>query len=170
MTRKKGKLREFERDNRVINIEENQKARRERIQIMREQQEEQEGVPCGEKRRSKKYRKKHKISVTRIVLIVVIFAVVFYFGNSLLKILSLSSQKQKAEEYNKKLLNQKEILSMRLENISSDNYIEEKAREKFRMLKPGELLFIFNDDEKASQEDDENNSKDSETEEGETGE
>lgn len=172
MTKRKGRLREFERDNRVINIEETQSIRREKLQILKDEKEKENssyGEASNKSRRDQNYRKKKrtKISLSRMILFIVILAVVLYFGNSLLKIVSLSSERKAALEYQQQLLETQELLNLRLKGVTSDSFIEQMARERLRMLKPGELLFIFGDNDNAESKDDKN--KDAASDQGDTG-
>jgi cell division protein FtsB len=45
----------------------------------------------------------------------------------------------------------KEELTLQLENVNSDEYIEEQARKELKLMKGNELIFYFTEDDKSDE-------------------
>ena len=93
------------------------------------------------KTRKRKARK--KVNYTKIALCAVVIILIAYFGVSAIKIVNLSKEKEELATYNQELLQKKEDLQLKLDNINSADYIESQARRDLKLVKPNELLFIF---------------------------
>jgi len=105
-------------------------------------------------------RKKKKIRVnkTRIFLIVLALALIIVLGFSLKNIYDLRQEQKELVAQNKTLTEQKAQLKDELKNVNDKNYIEEQARIQLRLVKPGEILYILEDDKtNSSNKDDGNN-------------
>lgn len=138
MRKKKSNLREYEKNNRVINIPKAQSERRSRL-------EEQ-----------KKRQKKHiKVNYGRVIIIVIVICLLVYFGVYAVKIMKLDKERDAVNAQNEKLAQNKARLELTLENINTPDYIEEQARKELKLIKPNELLFIFPD---STETDDDSNS------------
>lgn len=124
MRKKKSNLREYEKNNRVINIPQARNDRRERLEI--------------QKSKAQKKDNYIKIAVYAVVAILIV-----YFGVSAIKIIKLNNEMDEVTTYNRELLKDKESLQLELENINSADYIESQARRDLKLIKPNELLFIF---------------------------
>lgn len=124
MRKKKSNLREYEKNNRVINIPQARNDRRERLEI--------------QKSKAQKKDNYIKIAVCAVVAILIV-----YFGVSAIKIIKLNNEMDEVTAYNRELLKDKESLQLELENINSADYIESQARRDLKLIKPNELLFIF---------------------------
>lgn len=124
MRKKKSNLREYEKNNRVINIPQVRNDRRERLEI--------------QKSKAQKKDNYIKIAVYAVVAILIV-----YFGVSAIKIIKLNNEMDEVTTYNRELLKDKESLQLELENINSADYIESQARRDLKLIKPNELLFIF---------------------------
>lgn len=124
MRKKKSNLREYEKNNRVINIPQARNDRRERLEI--------------QKSKAQKKDNYIKIAVCAVVAILIVC-----FGVSAIKIIKLNNEMDEVTAYNRELLKDKESLQLELENINSADYIESQARRDLKLIKPNELLFIF---------------------------
>ena len=124
MRKKKSNLREYEKNNRVINIPQARNDRRERLEI--------------QKSKAQKKDNYIKIAVCAVVAILIV-----YCGVSAIKIIKLNNEMDEVTAYNRELLKDKESLQLELENINSADYIESQARRDLKLIKPNELLFIF---------------------------
>ena len=124
MRKKKSNLREYEKNNRVINIPQARNDRRERLEI--------------QKSKAQKKDNYIKIAVCAVVAILIV-----YVGVSAIKIIKLNNEMDEVTAYNRELLKDKESLQLELENINSADYIESQARRDLKLIKPNELLFIF---------------------------
>ena len=71
------------------------------------------------------------------------FAVVFVFGNhGLLKLYNIKNERKIIQKKIAQLREEKEILKNEKSKIENDlDYIEKIAREKYKMVKPGEKIF-----------------------------
>ena len=90
-----------------------------------------------------KGRARRKVNYTKIVVCAVVIILIAYFGMSAIKIVNLNKEKEEVSAYNQELLQNKEDLQLKLDNISSADYIESQARRDLKLVKPNELLFIF---------------------------
>lgn len=139
--KKKSRLHEFEKNNRVINIEQ---ARQERRTRLDEQKQKNGIVPAVELDIVEKTKKrKVKINYFRLAIIVGVLLLIAYFGVSALRIVQLEQEKEEVTAYNEELQRTKENLTNELENVNLPDYIEGQAREGLKLVKPNELLFIF---------------------------
>ena len=105
MRKKKSNLREYEKNNRVINIPQARNDRRERLEI--------------QKSKAQKKDNYIKIAVCAVVAILIV-----YFGVCAIKIIKLNNEMDEVTAYNRELLKDKESLQLELENINSADYIE----------------------------------------------
>ncbi len=148
MRKKNSNLREYEKNNRVINIPKAQEERRSRLEEQKEYQK-------------KRQKKRVKVNYGRVIIIVIVICLLAYFGVYAVKIMKLDKERDAVNAENKKLEQSKARLELTLENINTPDYIEEQAREELKLIKPNELLFIFPDSTDTDDEDSSDNSKDS---------
>ncbi len=92
-----------------------------------------------------KSRGRKKVNYTKIALCAVVIILIAYFGVSAIKIVNLNKEKEEVTAYHQELLQNKEDLQLKLDNISSADYIESQARRDLKLVKPNELLFIFSE-------------------------
>ena len=147
MRKKKSNLREYEKNNRVINIPQAQTERRERLQQQKNRRGNVEPFDPErvERESSRSAAKKTKINYTKLIVCAVIILLIVYFAMSAIKIVKLGKEKDTAAAYNAELTKDKESLELQLENINSPDYIESQARRDLKLIKPNELLFVFPD-------------------------
>ena len=71
------------------------------------------------------------------------FAMVFIFGDhGLLKLYNIKNQRKEIQKKISQLREEKEILKNEKSKVENDlDYIEKIAREKYKMVKPGEKIF-----------------------------
>ena len=71
------------------------------------------------------------------------FAMVFIFGDhGLLKLYNIKNERKEIQKKISQLREEKEILKNEKSKIENDlHYIEKIAREKYKMVKPGEKIF-----------------------------
>ena len=147
MRKKKSNLREYEKNNRVINIPQAQTERRQRLQEQRNRRWNVESFASesAERESGRSTAKKIKINYTKLIVCDVIILLIVYFAMSAIKIVKLGKEKDAAAAYNAELTKDKESLELQLENINSPDYIESQARRDLKLIKPNELLFVFPD-------------------------
>ena len=78
-----------------------------------------------------------------VLLICLSLIIVFIFGDhGLLKLYKIKSQRKKIQTHIAQLRNEREKAKEKKQKIENDiNYIEKMAREKYKMVKPGEKIF-----------------------------
>ena len=78
-----------------------------------------------------------------VFLIFFSFAIVFIFGDhGLLKLFKIKNERKVVQKKIAQLREEKEILKNEKSKIENDlDYIEKIAREKYKMVKPGEKIF-----------------------------
>ena len=106
----------------------------------------------------KKTRKKSKLNNGRFVLFLFTGILVIVLLMSVKGIFALRAEQKALKEENAALLLEKEALQDELKNVSDKEYIEEQARIQLKLIKPGEILYILEDDK------DKENDKDKEDE------
>ena len=71
---------------------------------------------------------------------------------SVKNIFDLKEEEAALQERNSELIHLKEDLLMTLDNVNSDEFIEEQARKELKLAKGNELIFYFPDDWEAKHE------------------
>ncbi len=138
--RRKGRVREFERERDGKSLEE---YRRERHQNVSAQ--------------TTPRKKKVRINRGRIVLTVIVLVLIAVVGVSIKNVFDLRAEQQELAAAQKKLNSQKAALEEELKNVNDLEYIEEQARIQLRLIKPGEILYILDDEDEEQQYGEENN-------------
>ena len=91
-------------------------------------------------------KKKKRINPGRLILTVIIVVLIFFVAISVKNIVSLHVEKNELEEENARLEEEKDRLQNELENADDPEYIEEQARQQLRMVMPGEVLYIIEEE------------------------
>lgn len=100
------------------------------------------------KRNTRRRRKKRvRINKTRMALTVIILVVGVFFALSVKNIVDLRIEQHHLKKQNVELKAEKKKLEAELKNVNDKNYIEEQARTQLNMIKPGEILYITDDDD-----------------------
>jgi cell division protein FtsB len=81
-----------------------------------------------------------------VFFVVIILAVVV--GMSVKNVLELSYEQHQLKMENASLKEKKAALEREFENINDKNYIEEQARKQLNMVKPGEIVYIIEEEDK----------------------
>lgn len=136
-----------------------------RIQRYEEQNQRAEERREAEVRQTagKKPVKKVRVNGGRMVLTIIVVVLVLALLMSVKGIFTLRAEQKALKEQNEALLLEKESLKDELENVSDKEYIEEQARIQLKLIKPGEILYIL-DDDKEKEEDKEDKEKEDEKE------
>lgn len=95
----------------------------------------------------KKEKKKYKLNIPRIVVLLLAVLLIGSVFISIKNIITLRAERDRLIEANKQLIEEKKDLDEELKNVNNTDYIEEQARLQLRMVKPGETLFIIEDEE-----------------------
>lgn len=122
--RKKGRLQEFERNNTQNNLEE-----------FRE-----------ERRKSTNKKKRIRINKVRIVVTVIVVVLIAVVGVSIKNVFDLRAEQDELRAKNKQLASEKASLKEELKNVNDYDYIEEQARIQLKLIRPGEILYVLDDE------------------------
>lgn len=87
--------------------------------------------------------RRKKLNLLKLAAVLIAIMVVVYFAVSAVKIVNLTIEKNRVEAENERLRNQKEDLEQKLEIVNSNDYLESLARNKLRLVKGNEILFIL---------------------------
>ena len=96
---------------------------------------------------SRKVRKKkpvlNKANIFKIAIVVLIGIFVVITAKN---IVSLKIEQSQLKAENQRLTQEKEDLKNQKDNINSKEYVEKQAREVLKMVKPGEKIFVLDDE------------------------
>lgn len=137
MAKKGTRLREFEKNHRVLNISEEQEARKKRKETTKATKAVKEVTDESPKSR----RHLVKLIGSAVVIIFILMVVM-----SIKNIFDLREEESALKQRNEELLQLKEELNMELDNVNSKEYIEEQARKELKLVRGNELIFYFPDD------------------------
>ncbi|MBQ1430760.1 MAG: septum formation initiator family protein [Firmicutes bacterium] len=87
--------------------------------------------------------RRKKLNVMKLAVVLIAVGVILYFAVSAVKIVNLTIEKNRVETENERLRNQKEDLEQKLEIVNSNDYLESLARNKLRLVKGNEILFVL---------------------------
>jgi cell division protein DivIC len=126
----------------VIDLAEAREQRR--LKREAEAQKKQQKINSASSKKSKKSDRKNHQSDRKRLLVAGVFLIIFLIlGISSYNIVSLKIQEAEAIALKQQLLEEKEHLKQELSLVYSPAYIEQQARTQLRMIKPGELIYIF---------------------------
>ncbi|NLD11168.1 MAG: hypothetical protein GX671_05400 [Clostridiales bacterium] len=94
-----------------------------------------------------KRRKKFRVNKLRLVLVAVIIALIVAMGLSIKNVMDLRQEQAQLKQTNVSLKDRKAQLETELKNVNNLNYIEEQARIQLKLIKPGEVLYVLDDDD-----------------------
>lgn len=152
MAKKGSRLREFEKNHRVLDIstaQENRKLKKKEKKTRLAAAEavtadSTEGNRSGNGHGNSSGQDSSKrINWVRLVGTVVLVAFLVMGGLSVKNILDLKEEEEDLKERNLQLLQIKEELLMTMENVNSEEFIEEQARRELKLVKGNELVFYF---------------------------
>ena len=147
---KKGKrLREFEKNHRVLNISSVQESRRQKKKEKAEKAA--ADVSSADVKKGQGTVSRH-INWVRLVGVAVIAVFVIMVSLSVKNIFDLKEEEASLQARNLELTQLKEELLMTLDNVNSDEFIEEQARKELKLARGNELIFYFPDDWEAKHE------------------
>ena len=115
----------------ISNAQKERKARRE-----------VETAAANAKRERRRRITRNRRIATALVLIAII-GFLALIGNNVLNLFQLRAEKAAREAELATLENRVGALSEELEQVNSDEYVEQQARSDLHMIRPGETLYIF---------------------------
>lgn len=145
MAKKGNRLREFEKSHRVLNIssaQEERKKKKERKKIVEAAADSEAAAAVSDVNTKKKTR----INWVKLVSLTVVIVFIVMVGMSVQNIFSLQEEEKELMAKNAELLQLKEELLLQLNNVNSDEFIEEQARKELKLVKGNELIFYFPED------------------------
>ncbi|MGN0713070.1 MAG: septum formation initiator family protein [Anaerovoracaceae bacterium] len=148
MAKKGSRLREFEKNHRVLDITTAQQERQKKKSTRKPQEEKRTDTDTAESGN----KKKRRVSWVRVIGLAVCVVFLLVVGISVKNIYDLKAREADLQKENQKLEQMKEELTVELENVNTDEYIEEKARRELKLIRPNELVFYFPDDFQLKQE------------------
>ena len=149
MAKKGNRLREFEKTHRVLDISSAQKSRKLKKKEKAEKAEAE--ISSAEAQAGQSAAGRH-INWVRLVGVAVIIVFAVMVSLSVKNIFDLKAEEAALQERNSELIHLKEDLLMTLDNVNSDEFIEEQARKELKLAKGNELIFYFPDDWEAKHE------------------
>ncbi|MDR1292657.1 MAG: septum formation initiator family protein [Clostridiales Family XIII bacterium] len=124
-----------------MNIEEAQRERREkREQALKTRRRKVKAAKAEDEKARRSF-----ITGRSLILVSVAVAVAFFVGSSAFRIMELKTQEEKAAELLKVKTEQKARLEGELLMLKDKEYIEKQARERLGMVKPGEVVYVFDE-------------------------
>ncbi len=144
MARRRSK--QFKRSSRIIDMDE---ARQERIEKREKLQAEElrERTASDERRLKRKRAIRKKQSRRRLLIIGVTIILLILLGVSVFNILKLKSEEREALKKQEQLKAKQEQMQEDLKDADSEENIEDQAREKLKLVKPGETIYIPDSEE-----------------------
>ena len=140
---KKKKIRrslEFRKNNQIIDFEKARELRMEKRRALAQEAALKEKEPDSRRRASKKARR-------RVFFLAVLIICIAVISSSVGNILSIREDLEAAQAEKAALEAEKARLEYRLSHMDSLEYIEYRARTVLRMIIPGELYFVIQDDD-----------------------
>ena len=141
MARKKRRSRQFKKSSRVINMEEARQQRLQKRQTAREEAE-RERTASDERRIRRKRALRKNQSFRRILVGLIIVVMLGFLCASITGIVMLKKEQHEVLKKQEQLKEEKAKLKEDLKNINDKESIEEQAREKLKLVKPGETIYI----------------------------
>lgn len=140
MAKKGNRLREFEKTHRVLDISSAQENRKQKKKEKAEKAS-AEMDSAGAKAEQKTADRHINWVKLAGVAVIIVFAVMVSL--SIKNIFDLKEEEAALQERNSELILLKEELLMTLDNVNSDEFIEEQARKELKLAKGNELIFYF---------------------------
>ena len=157
----KKKTRKSSTGSHVIDIEEAQEERRRKRQQAaaskkrlkrREEREKTEEIRAQSTPETRKKKRKKAGRTKRFLIFVMIIAVLAFVGGAVSQIIKLNLELREAKEIKEQRTAEKVKMSKELDRINDPEYIEEQARKRLRMIRQGEILYVFPEEEEDNSE------------------
>lgn len=98
-----------------------------------------------EERRQKRIK---RINHIRMAIFAIVLILAFIVGMSVKSVLELSLEQHRLKKENASLKEKKAALEREFDSINDKSYIEEQARKQLNMVKPGEIVYIIEEEDK----------------------
>lgn len=146
MAKRKSRSRQFKKSSRVIDMDE---ARQQRIEKREQVQAEEvrEQTASDERRLKRKRALRKKQSRRKLLVIAVAALLVLFLCLSVVDILKLKSEEREALKKQEQLKAQQEQMKEEIKDMDDEETLEDLAREKLKLTKPGETIYIPDSEE-----------------------
>ena len=146
MAKRKSRSRQFKKSSRVIDMDE---ARQQRLEKREQEQADElrEQTASDERKLRRKRALRKKQSRRRLLVIGVALVLVLFLCVSVVNILKLKSEEREALKKQEQLKAQQEQMKEELKDVDNEENIEDLAREKLKLTKPGETIYIPDEEE-----------------------
>ncbi|MGF6376374.1 cell division protein DivIC [Clostridiales Family XIII bacterium PM5-7] len=95
-------------------------------------------------------KKRVRVNKVRIVLTIVGILLVVFLGLSIKNIFDLRAEQAQLKKENEMLTSEKKDLKQELKNVNDLEYIEEQARMQLKLIMPGEILYILEEENQSN--------------------
>ena len=143
---RKSRSRQFKRSSRVIDMDEARKERQEKREQIRAE-ELHEKTTSDERRLRRKRALRRKQSRHRLIIIGVTFALVVMLAFSVVNIIKLKGEEREALKKQEQLKAKQEQMQEEIKDVGNEENVEDLAREKLKLTKPGETIYIAESEE-----------------------
>ncbi len=143
--KKTRRSREFKNNSKVIDMEDARRERQEKRQEQREEAERKQSQAEERKLRRKRALRK-KQSRRRLTVILIALALIVLLCFSLVGIAKLKAKEHEMLEQQEQLKQEKADLEKELKDTNDEENIEEEARSKLKLIKPGETIYVPEDE------------------------
>jgi len=99
---------------------------------------------------ARKKKRKKAGRAKRVLILIMILAVLVFCGGAITQVVKLNIELRETEAERDRMLAEKNLLEKDLTRINDPEYIEEQARKKLRMIRQGEILYVFPENEQSS--------------------
>lgn len=133
---------EFKNSSQVIDIDEARKKRQKKREAEREKEERKIRYEAGQQTRGKRAIRKQRFRRMMMIVIIAVCIISMIFF-AVLNVISLKKEEYEVKKQTEALQQQKKELEQQLENINDPVNLEQQARDQLRLIKPGEVLYMF---------------------------
>ena len=120
---------------------EGQLARKEKREAMRSRKSKAEAAAKIKDPKLRKNAKSRRKAL--LICLAVLLVAVAFLGKTGLSVIRLTAQKKAAQAELDAVKDRRDQLEEELDQLGSDEYIEDQARSQLHMLRPGEILYII---------------------------
>lgn len=139
---KQRRSKEFKNNSQVIDMEEARRQRLEKRRAEKAKEEEKARYAASQKTRGKMAIRRSR-NRRRLMIGIVVVCVIIAVGASVINVISLKKEQHDIMKQAEELKLEKQQLEKELANINDTENLEEQARNQLRLIKPGELLYMF---------------------------
>ena len=91
-------------------------------------------------------KKRYRINWIRMGIFILAVFLIVMVAMSVKSVVTLHQEQVRLKAENAKLTKEKAKLQEEFKNVNDRNYIEEQARLQLRLIRPGEILYILDED------------------------